>query len=79
MRISRFVIVIVLILLFAVVEGLCFYGKGPEKPAERAAPTEEEAEKVEQHAPTIEVGDTRRFVKESPLSASEEDDWYSYY
>ena len=37
---------------------------------------EEAAEKVEQHAPTIEVGDTKRFLKTSPLSASKEgDEW----
>ena len=32
-------------------------------------------EKIEQHSPTIEVGDTRKFMKNGPLSASKEDEW----
>jgi len=31
-------------------------------------------EKVEQHAPTIEVGDTRHFMREGPLSSPKEDE-----
>ena len=51
----------------------------PPNPDVKAVEVEKEGEapkeKIEQHAPTIEVGDTRKFMKNGPLSASKEDEW----
>ena len=54
----------------------------PEKPSEKPVvdePAQLGEKKPEQHAPTIDVGDTRKFMKNSPLSRAEEDEWSFYY
>ncbi len=51
----------------------------PQKASEKPVPQEEEGEKIEQHAPSVEVGDTRKFMRHSPLSSAKEDDWDYYY
>lgn len=40
---------------------------------------EEPKEKIEQHSPTIEVGDTRKFMKAGPLSTAPEGEWSDEY
>ena len=51
----------------------------PEEPAIAPVVIEEETDdKIEQHAPSIKVGSTRKFLNKGPLSAPEEDDWYYY-
>jgi len=55
----------------------------PPNPDVKAVEVEEEGakpkEKIEQHAPTIEVGDTRKFMKAGPLSTAPEDEWGGEY
>ena len=52
--------------------------KIPEKSVVEQTPQMGE-KKTEQHAPTIDVGDTRKFMKNSPLSRAKEDEWSYYY
>ena len=55
----------------------------PPTPEVKAVEVQEEGEepkeKIEQHAPTIEVGDTRKFMKAGPLSTAPEDEWGEEY
>jgi hypothetical protein len=70
------------ILVFSVAFSSVAFGADstPARPAEAPVPTAEEEQKIEQHAPTIDVGDTRRFASSSPLSAAkDEEEWYQYY
>jgi len=61
--------------------GVYALDNAPAKPAEKpVVAVADDKEKIEQHAPTIDVGDTRRFAASGPLSASkEEEEWYQYY
>lgn len=80
MRILKCLIVIVSILAIGMPCVWSAEDHRMHQPAEKVVvPEEGRKEKVEQHAPSIEVGDTRKFVKNSPLSAAQEDDWYYYY
>ncbi len=76
-------VVVIVVLLVAIGVTIAFYSRQSEDegPLLKADMTEEEEqeEKLEQHAPSIDIGDTGKFVKESPLSAAKEDEWASYY
>jgi len=79
MRIFKCFMILILILAIGMPCGWSFDDERIPKPAEKAVvPEEDDKEKIEQHAPSIDVGDTRKFMKDSPLSASEEDEWYYY-
>jgi hypothetical protein len=76
-------VVVIVALLIAIGIALAFYrqdqsNKGPLLKPEAAEETVEE-DKMEQHAPTIDIGDTEEFIQESPLSAPKEDEWAYYY